>query len=80
MSTNTPIFRQFGPLSQESGTVLALLEMGLSGKACERVGIHTSKRGMVILLNGRKLCEWKSVRACLEKFNQMRAQAKSAAQ
>lgn len=80
MSTKAPLFRQLGPLTNESGTVLALLEMGLTSEHCERVGIHTSKRGMTILLNGRKLCDGKNVRACLEKFKQMQERAKAAGQ
>lgn len=72
-----PFFRQLGLLSDASAEVLGLLEMGLNSEACERVGIHTSKKGMTILLNGRSLCSGRTVRECMERLDSMKKDAQT---
>ena len=70
-----PYFRQLGILSDDTALILGLLEMGLNGDACKKVGVHTSPRGVTLLLDGRKICSGRTVREFVATFKELQAKA-----
>ncbi len=68
-------YQQLGVLSTDSAPVLGLLEAGLDGQACNSVTVRTSKKGMTILLDGRRLCSGENAAACIATFKIKQAEA-----